>query len=68
MRAYRNQVWDIIDKFYVAFNISTIFREFNQPIDSLEITISTFKVLATPQFKYEIEMRYKPSIHDNLKY
>lgn len=28
MRAYRNQVWDMIDNFYVAFNIYGVLREF----------------------------------------
>jgi len=29
---------------------------------------STFKTLAIPQMKYDIEMSYKPSIPDNMKY
>jgi ribonuclease HI len=68
MRAYKNQVWDIIDNFYVAFNIYATLREFNQLDDSLAITSNTFRVLSTPQFKYEIKMRYIPSIPDNIKY
>jgi ribonuclease HI len=30
MRTYRNQVWDLIDNFYEAFNISSILTKFNQ--------------------------------------
>jgi hypothetical protein len=45
-----------------------VLREFNQLTDSLETASSTFKVPTTPQFKYEIKMRYKPSIPDNIKY
>ena len=30
MRAYRNQVWDLIENFFHAFNIITIPREINQ--------------------------------------
>jgi hypothetical protein len=29
MRVYTNHVYDLTDKFYVAFNISVILREFN---------------------------------------
>jgi ribonuclease HI len=29
MRAYKNQVWDLIDNFYVVFNIFVVLREFN---------------------------------------
>jgi ribonuclease HI len=69
MRAYRNKVWDMIKNFYVAFNIFIfILREFNQPTYSLEVASSTFKLPTTPQFKYEIKMRYKPSIPDNIKW
>jgi ribonuclease HI len=58
MRAYRNQVWDMIDNFYEAFNIFVVLREFNQRTNSLVVATSTFKVPATPQVKCEIEMRY----------
>jgi hypothetical protein len=68
MRAYRNQVWDLIDNFYKAFNITVVSREFNQQVDSLAIAASTFKTPVVPQMRYEIEMRYRPSIPDNIKY
>jgi ribonuclease HI len=68
MRAYRNQVWDLIDNFYEAFNIFVVLREFNQQVDSLAVAANTFKTPAIPQVKYEIEMRYRPSIPDNIKY
>jgi hypothetical protein len=68
MRVYINKVWDVLDNFYEAFNISVVLREFNQPANSLVVEASTFKVLTTPQVKYEIEMRCIPSIRDNIKY
>jgi hypothetical protein len=58
MRSYRNQVWDLIDNFYEAFNIIVVLREFNQQADSLSLAASTFKPPTIPQVKYEIEMRY----------
>jgi hypothetical protein len=68
MRAYINQVWDMIDNCYVDFIISTILREFNQQVYCLVVAASTFKLPTTLEIKYDIEMRYKPSIHDNIKY
>jgi hypothetical protein len=59
---------DKIDNFYVAFNIFVVMREFNHPFDSLAVAANTFKVPSTPQIKYEIKMRCKPSIHDSIKY
>jgi hypothetical protein len=58
----------MIDNFYIAFNIFVVLREFNHPVDSLAVVVNTFKVPTTPQIKYEIKMRYKPSIPDNIKY
>jgi hypothetical protein len=68
MRLYKNHVWDFIDNFYAAFNIFVVSREFNQSIDSLAIATSTFKVPSTPQFRYDIELRYRSYIPDNIKY
>jgi hypothetical protein len=66
MRSYRNQVWDLIDNFYKDFNIIVFSREFNQQASSLAIEGSTFKTHGVPQMRYEIEMRYIPSIPDNI--
>jgi hypothetical protein len=57
----------LVDNFYEAFNISVVLREFNQLIDSLSVVFSNFKIPTTPQIKYEIKMRYKPSIPNNIK-
>jgi len=58
----------MIDNFYEAFSIYVVLREFNQRVDSLEITFSTFKPLVIPKVKYKIGLRYRPSILDNIKY
>jgi hypothetical protein len=59
----------MIDNFYEAFQYFVVLREFNQHDDSLAVVAtSTFKPPSIPQVKYEIEMRYKPSIPDNIKY
>jgi ribonuclease HI len=62
MRAYRNMIWDLIDNLFLAFNITVVSRELNQQEDSLVVYASTFKVPIIPQTKYEVEMRYRPSI------
>ena len=33
LRSYRNEVWDLIDNFFLAFNISFIPRDKNQKTD-----------------------------------
>jgi ribonuclease HI len=35
LRGYKNEVWDLIDNFFSAFNISFIPREENTLVDSL---------------------------------
>jgi hypothetical protein len=40
----------------------------NWQLDSLVIVSSTFKVSIIPQKKYEVEMRYRTSILDNVKH
>jgi ribonuclease HI len=43
-RLYRSEVWDLIDNFFLAFNISFIPREENTMADSLAISASHFRV------------------------
>jgi ribonuclease HI len=42
LRSYRNEVWDLIDNFFSAFNISYIPREDNALTDSLAVSASLF--------------------------
>ena len=37
MRYYINAVWDLIDVFFHAFNITVVPREENQRVDALEL-------------------------------
>jgi hypothetical protein len=43
-------------------------RDLNQQEDSLALAASTFKSPIIPQIKYEVEMRHRPSILDNVKH
>ena len=42
LKVYRNEVWDMIDNFFVAFNISYIPRDHNQTADSLSLEATHF--------------------------
>ena len=64
---YRNEVWDMIDNLFIAFNISYIPRDHNQTTDSLALVAMHFKIPKTTQLKYPIEVRYIPSVPDNIK-
>ena len=67
LKVYRNEVWDMIDNLFVAFNISYIPREHNQTIDYISLEATHFKIPKTTQLKYLIEVRYRPSVPDNIK-
>jgi ribonuclease HI len=68
LKNYRNEVWDLIDNFFSAFNISFIPRENNVVADSLVVSASQFKIPQTPMAKYDVEIKYRPSVPDNVKH
>jgi ribonuclease HI len=68
LRSYRNEVWDLVDSFFSTFNISFIPREENTMADSLAVSASNFRIPIPPKIKYDVEVKYRPSIPDNVKY
>ena len=68
MKVYRNEVWDLIDNFFLAFNITYIPRDNNQTTDSLALEATYFNVPKLTHLKYPIEVRYRPSVPDNIKH
>jgi len=68
LKQYRNEVWDYVHNFFLAFNITFIPREKNQLVDSLALAARTFKAPLIPQIKYEIKHKFRTSIPDNVKY
>jgi len=66
--SYRNEVWDLIDIFFLSFNISFVLREENFMVDSLVISASNFRVPLPPKLRYDVEVKYRPSIPDNVKH
>jgi ribonuclease HI len=68
LRTYINEVWDLIDNFFLAFNISFVPIEENTMAYSLVVSASNFKIPLTPKLKYDVEVKYRPSIPDNVKH
>jgi hypothetical protein len=68
MREYMNEVWDIVDNLFMAFNIYFVPRYDNQREEYLSLDSSTFRPPIGPNFKYEVEVRNKTTIPDNLKH
>jgi ribonuclease HI len=68
LKDYINQVWDIVEALFLFFNIVYIPRNQNEQDDSLAKVASTFKTPFPPNLKYEVKVRYSPSILDNVKH
>lgn len=54
LKQYRDEVLDLIQDYFSAFNISFIPRIENFKVDSLALAASNFKVPLNPQVKYEV--------------
>jgi ribonuclease HI len=67
LKEYRDEVWNLIDSF-LAFNISLIPRAMNQLVDSLAISASTLNPPLLEKLNYEIQVKYRPSLLDNVKF
>jgi ribonuclease HI len=68
LRTYRNEAWDLVDSFFLDFNISFVPREENTMEDSMVVSTSNFRVPLPPKLKYEVKVKYRPSIPDNVKH
>ena len=68
LKVYRNEVWDLIDNFFLAFNITFVPREYNETTDSLALAAAYFKVPKLTHLKYPIDVRYRPSVPNDIKY
>jgi ribonuclease HI len=68
LMGYKNKVWDLIDNFFSALNISFIPREENNLADSLVVLASLFKIPLSPKIKNDVEIRYRPSVPGNIKH
>jgi ribonuclease HI len=68
LKSYRNEVWDLVDNFFLDFNISFVPREENVMVDSLAVSASQFRIPLPPKPRYDVEIRYRPSVPDNIKH
>jgi len=66
MRSYRNVVLDLIEGFEEC-EFSLIPRLQNGIADSLTTSTMVFKIPIHPNRKYEVEVKHRPSIPDNVK-
>jgi hypothetical protein len=57
-----------VDNFFSEYDISFIPREENSMTDSLVVSAINFKIPIPPKLKYDVEVKYRPSILDNVKY
>ena len=67
LKAYRDKVLNLISTF-TEFNISYIPRAMNQLANSLVVSASTFIPPFPPKLNYEIQVKYRPSLPDNVKF
>jgi ribonuclease HI len=68
LKQYRDKVWDLIVNLFLAFNISFIPREENQKANSLALVDNTFRPLIDSNIKYQVEIRHRTTIQDNIKH
>ena len=68
MRAYRNEVWDMIGKFFMEHTIKVVPRYENTVADSLAVAAGKFKTPSAGQKEYKVDIINRPSIPDNSKY
>ena len=68
MRAYRNEVWDMLGNFFNEHRVMLIPRIQNSIVDSLDTTAGNFKFSIYSNKKYKIEVVNRPSIPYNSKY
>jgi hypothetical protein len=57
-----------LNSFFLDFNIYFIPREENAPADCLAFTTSLLEVPELPTVRSDIEIKYRPSVPDNVKH
>ena len=67
LKAYRDEVLTVI-KSFAKFKLNYIPRARNELADSLAVSACAFIPPFPPQLNYEIKMRHRPSLPDNVKF
>jgi hypothetical protein len=60
LRSYRNEVWDLVNIFFLSFNISFFPKGENGMADSLEFSASNFSLPLPPKLRYDVEENTGP--------
>jgi ribonuclease HI len=68
LRSYRNEVWDLVENCFSEYEISFIPQEENFVVDSLAVSARNFRIPIPPKLKYDVDVKYRPSIPNNVKY
>ena len=67
LKAYRDEVWKLRYSF-MFFELSYIPRAMNHLTDSLPVSASLFVPPLPPRLSYDIQVKYRPSLPDNVKF
>ena len=67
LKAYRDEVWKLRDSF-MFFELSYIPRAMNHLDDSLVVSASMFILPFPPKLSYHIQVKYRPSLPNNVKF
>ena len=67
MRAYRNAVFDILKKI-PEYTLTVVPRSQNITADLLDMVTSNLKIPMNSSNKFEIHVKHRPSVPDNLRY
>jgi hypothetical protein len=67
LRAYKNLALDLLEEFS-EYDLLAIPRGNNQIIDALATLASVFKISIFPNRKYEIEVKHRPTVPNNIKH
>jgi ribonuclease HI len=67
LRAYRNLLLELLEKFEEC-NLSAIPREQNHIANALATFAAVFRVPIFPEKSYKVEVKYRPTIPDNMKH
>jgi len=68
MRAYKNEVFDILGNFFLEYNLMLISRFKNIIVDSLATATSGYQPFPIPNSVVEKGTKNRPSITDNVKH
>jgi hypothetical protein len=60
-------VIDLLE-YFSKYNLSVILRGQNQIVDALATSTSVFKIPIFHNKRYEIKVKHRPKVPDNIKY